>query len=176
MKFRPNHSQYGFTLVEMVVTISTASVLLAMATGVVHRMMRFESQSRQRADVHRTAVRLTNDFRKDVHQAHSIEIGDEAETPNLIRLMFPAGNEVTYLMVNHTVMREQLLDEHSVYRETYEFPIRYQVRFSDRGPQLAGLAVVHNLQLIGIEPQTVVHVEAEVGRLLRLTESLEAAP
>jgi prepilin-type N-terminal cleavage/methylation domain-containing protein len=168
--------QRGFTLVELIVTISTASVLLMLATGVVHSTMRFESMSRQRAEVHRAAVRLSHDFRHDVHRAAGFRISDRADQPPTIRLILPEGSEVTYQVTRQRVLREQRLSAPQVARETYDFPADYQVMFSQSEPQMAELTVEHHLQLVGVDPQTVVHVQAEVGRLLRLAKVEEAAP
>jgi hypothetical protein len=166
----------AFTLVELMVTISTSAVLLGLATGAVHRMMRFESASRQRASVHRTAVRLSNDFRSDIHQANGFEIGDSDDQPPTIRLTLPEGSDVTYQVAGQRVLREQRLDNQQVARETYEFPADHQVRFSDSDARMAELTIVHNLPIVGVDPQTVMHVAAEVGRLLRLTAGEEVAP
>ena len=38
------------------------------------------------------------------------------------------------------------------------------------------LAWLHDLPLVGVDPRAVLHVEAEVGRLLRLTAGEEASP
>jgi len=176
MNIRPGSRRRGTTLIELMVTISTASVLLLLATSVVHRMMRFESKSRQRASVHRTAVRLSHDFRKDIHQADSFQIRGREDQPPTIRLVLPEGSDVTYRVTQHRVLREQRIDDQQVARETYDFPADYQVSFSRSSPRLAELTVVHNPRLAGIGPQTVLHVEAEAGRLLRLAKVEEAAP
>ncbi len=176
MNEQRGNRQRGFTLVEMIVTISTASVLLMLATGVVHSTMRFESMSRQRAEVHRAAVRLSHDFRHDVHRANGFRISDRADQPHTIRLTLPEGSEVTYQVTRQRVLREQRLGAQQVARETYDFPANYQVMFSQSAPQMAELTVEHHLQLVGVDPQTVVHVQAEVGRLLRLAKVEEAAP
>ena len=175
MIMRRGYTQRGFTLVEMVVTISTASILLTLATGVVHRVMRFESVSRQRASVHRAAMRLSHDFRHDVHRANGFEISDPPEQPTM-RLTLPEGNDVTYQVTSQRVLREQQLEDQQVAREIYDFPTDYQVRFSRSAPRLAEISIVHILPLVGIDPQTVVHVETEVGRLQRLTNAVEDSP
>ena len=180
MNEQRGNKRRGFTLVELMVTISSASVLLMLATGVVHSTMRFESMSRQRAEVHRAAVRLSHDFRHDVHRANGFRISDRADQPHTIRLTLPEGSEVTYQVTRQRVLREQRLSTQQVAqqvaRETYDFPANYQVMFSQSEPQMAELTVEHHLQLVGVDPQTVVHVQAEVGRLLRLAKVEEAAP
>jgi len=176
MNKRRGNKQRGFTLVELMVTVSTASVLLMLATGVVHSTMRFESTSRQRAEVHRAAVRLSHDFRHDIHRANGFRISDRADQPPTIRLTLPEGSEVTYEVINQRVLREQRLDAQQVARETYDFPANYRVMFSQSEPRMAELTVEHHLQLVGVDPQTVVHVQAEVGRLLRLEKVEEISP
>ncbi|MCH7753248.1 MAG: prepilin-type N-terminal cleavage/methylation domain-containing protein [Planctomycetes bacterium] len=180
MNKQRGNKQQGFTLVELMVTVSTASVLLMLATGVVHSTMRFESMSRQRASVHRAAVRLSHDFRHDIHRANGFRISDRADKPPTIRLMLPEGSEVTYQVTHQRVLREQRLGAQQVAqqvaRETYDFPANYRVMFSQSEPRMAELTVEHHLQLVGIDPQTVVHVQAEVGRLLRLEKVKEISP
>jgi len=166
----------GFTLVEMLATISSASVLLVLATGVLHRTMRFDSTCRQRAQVHRVAVRLSHDFRHDVHRAESFQVSGVAEEPSSILLELPDGGNVTYQVTEQRVLREQPLASQQVARQTYDFPDDYKVSFLRAGPRLAELTVEHDPHLIGVEPQTVVHVQAEVGRLLRLANVQEVSP
>jgi prepilin-type N-terminal cleavage/methylation domain-containing protein len=176
MIVRPGNMKRGFTLVELIATIAASGVLLVLATGVMHRMMRFESKSRQRASVHLAAVRLSHDFRYDVHQANGFKIGDSDDQQPTIRLTLPEGSDVTYQVAGQRVLREQRLDNQQVARETYEFPADHQMRFSDSDARMAELTIVHNLPIVGVEPQTVIHVAAEVGRLLRLTAGEEVAP
>lgn len=176
MNTRRGNKQRGFTLVELMATVSTSSVLLMLATGVVHSTMRFESTSRQRAEVHRAAVRLSHDFRQDIHRANGFRISDRADQPPTIHLTLPEGSEVTYQVTRQRVLREQRLGAQQVARETYDFPANYRVMFSQSEPRMAELTVEHHLQLVGVDPQTVVHVQAEVGRLLRLAKVEEAAP
>ncbi len=176
MNKQRGNKQRGFTLVELMATISSASVLLMLATGVVHSTMRFESTCRQRASVHRAAVRLSHDFRYDIHRANGFRISDRADQPPTIRLILPEGSEVTYQVTHQRVLREQRLGAQQVARETYDFPADYQVMFSQSEPRMAELTVEHHLQLVGVDPQTVVHVQAEVGRLLRLAKVEEISP
>lgn len=176
MNTRRGNKQRGFTLVELMATVSTSSVLLMLATGVVHSTMRFESMSRQRAEVHRAAVRLSHDFRQDIHRANGFRISDRADQPPTIHLTLPEGSEVTYQVTRQRVLREQRLGAQQVARETYDFPANYRVMFSQSEPRMAELTVEHHLQLVGVDPQTVVHVQAEVGRLLRLQKVEEISP
>ena len=166
----------GHTLVELIVTMSVGSTLLLLATGVVHRTMRFESTSRQRTDVHRTARRLAHDFRRDAHRAESVKLSDEADPPTTIRFSLPDEAAVTYTVARGMVLREQRLAEGQVRREPYYFPPGYRVTFAGVfRPRRAVLSVEHDHGLIGEPPSTLVHVAAEVGRLLRLAQVEEPA-
>jgi len=167
----------GFTLVEMIVIMSVGSSLLLLATGVVHRTMRIESSSRERADDYRTARRLSHDFRRDAHQAESCRVSDEADGPPTIRLSLPDQDDVIYTVARGMVLREQRLAEGQVRYEPYYFPTGYRTAFAQVfRPRRAVLSVEQDLGLAGEPPRTLVHVEAEVGRLLRLAQVEETAP
>ena len=166
----------GFSLVELMATMSTATVLLALATGLVHRTMRFESLSQQRASAERTAARLAHDFRRDVHHAHNTQVSEQDQLSASIRIVISEGGDVTYRATKHRVLREQRLNARQVAREIYDFPEDHQVSFSRPSPRMAVLHVEHQLELIGVAPQHVVHVEAEIGRLHRLIQAAKEAP
>ena len=167
----------GHTLVELIVTMSVGSTLLLLATGVVHRTMRFESVSRERGDVHRTAGRLSHDFRRDAHQAESLQLSDEADQPSTMRLTLPDQDAVTYTVDKGMVLREQRLADGQVRREPYYLPPGYRATFARLfRPRRAVLTVEHDHGLVGEAPRTLVHVEAEVGRLLRLAQIEEPTP
>lgn len=167
----------GHTLVELLVTMSVGGALLLLATGVVHRTMRLESSSHQQADVHRTAVRLSHDFRQDAHRAKSLQLSDLAEESTTIQFTLPDEEPVTYTLAKNMVLREQRLAEGQVRREPYYLPPGYQVAFTQEfRPRRAVLTLDYDHRLVGEAPQPLVRVEAELGRLLRLAQFEEPTP
>ncbi len=157
----------GFTLVEMVAVISVSSVLLVLATGVVHRAMRIDTAWRERADVTRAMTRLAHDLRRDAHRAQSVEI---TQDPLVLRIVFADDAEVSYQVVGEKIVRERQAAGEQTEREYYKKPADYGLEITIlASPERVELRLTHDVKLVGIEPRTVLHVEAQVGRLLRLT-------
>ena len=121
-------------------------------------------------------MRLANDIRRDVHLAKGFQISNRRDQPATIRLNLPDGKDVTYQATNGRILRQQRLDAEQTAYETYDFPNDYRLTFSQPLPQLAEVVVEHDPKLMGVEPLTVVHVKAEVGRLLRLAGLEEDSP
>ena len=86
----------GYSLVELLVTMSVSTVLLGLATGVIHRTMRAESISQDRADLHRVALRLSTALRQDIHRASAaLPLDADNDQPKL-ELEIPGGSKILY--------------------------------------------------------------------------------
>lgn len=84
--------QRGFTLTELMVTMSLGSGLMMLAVGLVHQTMRLTSEARWRAAEHRTIWRLVDQFRRDVHRADAVVV----DSPESIRMVVAGLGDVTY--------------------------------------------------------------------------------
>lgn len=166
----------AFTLIEMMVSISVGSVLMALALGMVHRTMRVESAARAHQAVERTAARLSRQFRHDIHQTQSVALDrQQAGSPNL-RLLLPAQHPITYRITNSGVLREQQQSPESgpIRRELFTFPADHTLRFAEHHrPARAVLTLVRDDRLVGVPPQVRLHVEAVIGQFLQLHSSGE---
>ena len=166
--------QRGFSLVEMLAVIAVSGVLLVIATGAIHRAMRVESNWRQEAEVSRALGRLTHDVRADIHEARGISL---SENPSAMELTAPDGTVTTYEVASDEVIRDYQPVSGARAREFYRKPAGYAVRFaSDAAQRWVVMTVTHDAELVGVAPQVVVHLEAEVGRLARLTQSMGDTP
>jgi len=168
----------GFTLIELLATMAVASVLLTLSAGIIHRTMRFQSAAREELDAQRTAAQLAQQFRADGHQAKGLRVTDQDGRPPSVVFSLPSerGHDVTYTVTDQTMLREQRLDDARVRREQYGFRAGYHVTFAKlQQPQRAVLIVFRDLPGKGTRPREVLHVEVEVGRLLRLAAVQESS-
>ncbi|QDT00791.1 PulJ/GspJ family protein [Adhaeretor mobilis] len=171
------HRSRGFTLVELLISISVGSVLLGLAINMVSRTMRVESGTRTQSQVERTALRLSRQFRSDVHQATSITFIVQQtqlaskQAPTL-QLEVPGQGPITYQVQPAGLIRlQQRMDaktqQNQAYHDLYAFPQDYQVQFTELAePARAVLTLLKETHLVGVPPQVRLHVEAVLGRFL----------
>ena len=163
----------GYSLVELIAMMSTATILLTLATQCVHRTMRLHSQAQQHESVHRAALRLAGDFRRDVHRAIEVRI-ENRKSPHLA-LEMQMGDEVVYAVKEGRVHRTQQRADGQSFEE-YSFPEGCRISFDKPEIHLAELHVQLETEFQAIGPKTITQVTAEIGRLLRLTELREQTP
>ncbi len=168
------NNRRAFTLVEMMVSISVGSVLMALALGIVHRTMRTESTARTHAEVERTAARLSRQFRHDIHQAKSVSLDNQQSDATLLRLVLPDQQPITYRIEKRGILREQQHRDEQTHREIFTFPDDYILQFAElTEPSRAMLTLKHDTKLVGIAPQIKLHIEAVIGQFLRLSQTGE---
>jgi hypothetical protein len=110
----------GVSLVEMLTLMSSCTVILTMSAVLIHRTMRAQEQTRYFFAVERAALRLAEQFRRDVHGARSAatdaDAGDEGA---FLRLEMPAGETVEYRSEEASVLRIVRRDGGPAAREEY---------------------------------------------------------
>lgn len=164
----------GFSLVEMSAAIAVGSVLLVLATGVVHRAMKLDSTWREHADVTRALTRLSHDLRRDAHEAQSLTVTPE---PSEIQFALPDGKTVRYTVAATEIVRESQTAGQQAQREYYKKSADHRVVVTTlSAPERIDVQITRNVKLVGEPPRLVLHVEAQVGRLLRIARTEEPAP
>ena len=73
MNVRIAKSRRGVSLTELLLLMSSYTMILSMCTVLLHRVMHVEIESRSFVDAERTSERLSRQFRQDVHQATAAE-------------------------------------------------------------------------------------------------------
>jgi prepilin-type N-terminal cleavage/methylation domain-containing protein len=63
------NSRHGFSLVELLVVITAMTAILAASVVLIHFVLQFDHEVRQRTHIVTTIGRLAEQFRRDVHQA-----------------------------------------------------------------------------------------------------------
>jgi hypothetical protein len=92
------------SLIELLLAMSACVVVLTMSTALIHRVLHAQSKTRRFFDSERAALRLTEQFRRDVH------IATRADDANLgegifLRLQFTGDRAVEYHRSGSTVVR-----------------------------------------------------------------------
>ena len=183
------HQSRGTTLIELTLTLSACVVVLTMSTGLIHRAMHAHSRARRFFDGERSAQRLSESFRRDVHAAVTATTGDKASDSDLLlRLQRPGGEAIEYRQASGRVERVLYENAAATQREAFVFPMHTQFVAAQESPQLVTLAIAPVPPAEGgstnqpLLPYTIlVHlrVEAVLGRnvfLAQTPESMENAP
>jgi prepilin-type N-terminal cleavage/methylation domain-containing protein len=113
----------AFTLVELLVVLSASSIVLTISTAMIHRTMHVQSRSRQFYDIERSALRLSEQFRHDVHLSQAASIQEPPGNQGVIlRLELPEEQIVEYSRQEGTLHRILLNKKKPLSRQEYPFP------------------------------------------------------
>lgn len=164
----------GVSLAELLVVMIACTALFSLTGELLCRVMRVQIESRGHADVERNALRLSRQFRSDVHQARVFDLADDDES--LVRLELTDGKVAQYTVLDRTIRRQLLRDGEVAAVEVYQFPDPLQCEINELAEparlQLSIAAKPYSLD--PAEPATAVpsnpihlRVEAVLGRDLR---------
>jgi hypothetical protein len=113
----------AISLAELLVVMSTCSIILTMSASLIHRAMRAQSESRSFYHAERSALRLSRQIRHDVHLAKAVSIGSgDTGSDNLLRLEWADGRTVEYSYAEGEVLRLLSRPGGAVSREQFAFP------------------------------------------------------
>jgi len=112
---RANHRP-GYTLLEMMLAITVATVLLGINVGWIHQTMKFSSVTKQRQRQQQSLTRLAWNLRDDVRGCDSISMVGEDQ----LVLNSDAGLKITYTISGRHMLVEKSGDQLMVQRERYD--------------------------------------------------------
>jgi hypothetical protein len=118
---RRSITRRGTNLAELLVTMSACAVILTMSASLIHRAMQASSKARLQHSVERNALRLAQQFRRDVNSATEATT-DSLPEGSLIRLQLPDNRAAEYRQVSGTVQRVLLNEDTVLAREFFVFP------------------------------------------------------
>jgi hypothetical protein len=125
----------GISLVELLVVMTACTVIFTTSAGLIHRMMHADSRARAFYDVERSALRLSRQFRADVHQARNAVVFPEAdETGAFLRLTVDEEQTIEYRHRDGLVTRVLAQRGMGPSREIYAFPSYVKLDLSEAGP------------------------------------------
>jgi hypothetical protein len=185
------HRRRGISLLELMLTLSACIVILTMSAGLIHRAMHAQTKARLFFDVERSACRLGDSFRRDVHAAKSAAVGKSADGKGvLLRLQLAGDQSVEYHQTAGRVERLWHVDGNVRAREMFVFPRETRLQAKQEPPRLLILSIVPpddaadagepaNRPLRPYLVPAILQVEAVLGRNASLVESVnmpELAP
>jgi len=133
----------GVSLAELLLTMSACTVILTMSAGLIHRALHTQSKSRSFFDTERSAMRLSESFRRDVHAAQDAAIGTAAQDEGLLlRLQFSGSQLVEYRQAAGRVERTLHVNGSVRSREAFVFAADTQLTAEKVPPHLVVLSIV----------------------------------
>jgi hypothetical protein len=179
------HPRRGVSLAELLVVMIACVAVISLSSQLICRVMRAQMDSRGHADVERSALRLSRQFRSDVHRTVEAEIvSDKNEV--LATLELAGGDIAEYRCDDQEIERTILRDGERISLEEYRFPetIKCDVKQLADPPrlQLTALAAPTLVptfgkstaeELVAMPPANPVHVqiEAVLGRDERIASA-----
>lgn len=115
------NTRRGIMLVELVVVMSSATIVLSMSAVMIHRIMRVQSSAYEFFDVERSALRLGSQFRNDVHAATDASL-QVADNETVLTLQRADDQTVRYERAEANVVRLLINNGDIVARESFAFP------------------------------------------------------
>src|SRR4051812_35899729 len=97
MTLRFTISRRAVSLTELMVVLSSCTLILSTSGVLLHRVMRIESDSRAFIEVEHACTRLGHQFRSDVHQAKTAELNGAKFKPDVfLQLQLPNNQSIEY--------------------------------------------------------------------------------
>jgi type II secretory pathway pseudopilin PulG len=156
-------SRRGISLIELLLVMSAASVVLTMSATLIHRLMHAQSKASSLVDVERTALRLSEAFRSDVHRA--LRVGEFSAESVLVRLQMPGNQTIEYRSEPQAVRRVVSQGSETMARELFAFSatIKSEVRVSNSRLVTLLARPISDMLLDDRQPE-LLHVEAMLNR------------
>lgn len=129
---RGRRGRAGLTLVEVVVTMSAGTVLLMLAAGLLHSLLRLDRGARALVADDARLDRLARIFRDDAHAATAFEQGGA----DRLALALPGGESVEYRVAEAAVVRTLKAGDAAPREERFKLPAKGTARLevSREGP------------------------------------------
>src|SRR5206468_8588477 len=94
----------GASLVELLVVMSACTSILTTSVVLVHRVMHVQSKARSSLAAQRSALRLSEQFRRDVDQTHDA-LANDLPAEVVLQLQLPEKQTVEYRYLAGVVRR-----------------------------------------------------------------------
>jgi hypothetical protein len=112
----------GVSLTELLLLMSSYTVILSMCGVLLHRVMRVEIDSRSFVEVERTSTRLSRQFRQDVNQAVTAETdATSLQNSAFLRLQLSDNQSIEYRWLEGSVVRTLFQDGRGSAHEEFAF-------------------------------------------------------
>ena len=134
----------GVSLIELLLIMSACTVVLTLTGVLLHRVMRIQMQSRVHVNVERSSMRLSEQFRRDIHQARAAITGNPDQDGNVfLRLESADDRVIAYSRDKGLVRRLESSSNQPTRREEFEFPAASVLRIEQQSaPQRLALTII----------------------------------
>jgi hypothetical protein len=112
----------GASMIELLLIMSACTVVLTLTGVLLHRAMRIQMQSRAHVNAERTALRLSEQFRSDVHQARAVASDFGKNDKLFLHLDLADGRVAEYSRASGTLLRRESGGDRPTRREEFSFP------------------------------------------------------
>jgi hypothetical protein len=164
----------GISLAELLVTMSACTAILSLGAVLLHRAIHLQGRTSDFFVAQRSALRLSDQFRSDVHAARSAETHNLPEN-TVLRLTLGDEKSVDYQFVDGIVQRSMPGGERSQSREQYLFPARCRIAVEEHDlPRRISLTIESQTSdsrkrnLAGSDSPVHLHIESILGRDAKL--------
>jgi type II secretory pathway component PulJ len=135
----------GFSLIELTINLSAASMLMLLAVSAVHSVMTIRTITSGLVEHHKSVARLSLQLRRDVHSAEVAKVGDE----NVLQLQLAHQEMVEYRIVPGAIVRTasgaKLEDSDNAGHERFELRESTEVEISlSQDARIVELAIWRN--------------------------------
>ncbi len=153
--------KFGFTLIELIVSMSIGSLLTSLAIGVVIQSMTMTTSTTAWIDEERAANRLVEQFRRDARHASTFIV----ESAQNVAMQLSSG-AVTYRVEENQVIREETFSDDVAARDRFFVGWHRTVAFAETtNPVGMSLAVTRDTELKNYGRQTDRMVMVTLGHL-----------
>jgi prepilin-type N-terminal cleavage/methylation domain-containing protein len=169
---RRPHPRAGVSLVEMLVVITVAAVMVALAVSTIHLLLRAEHEATNSARCAASVARLAHAFREDLHFAREADLpAVEPGQPIVLVVSSDSGRQIRYELDGHRATRVDTDGANDTNHDTFHFPPETQLSFEREGKGLLRLAIKMPRVGAGVGPEPTAASARPVQRL-----AIEAAP
>jgi hypothetical protein len=178
-------SRRAVSMIELLIVMSACTVVLTLSSSLIVRAMRAHTQSRAYSASERNALRLSSQFRRDVHAAQSaVASGNAQRGDPFLRMELTEDQQVEYSLFDGTVLRLMSRDGKRTAREAYAFPAGCQLIIRELElPRRIALTIATRPNFdvvsegsprpIAVGAPLSLHVEANLGHDWRLAPALD---
>lgn len=138
----------GVSLVELLVTMSFASIVLGMGIGTLHLLLRTDKALTDALWRSQTVSQVSKTFRSDIHAARNItseqpaeeQAANEPASP-VVSLQLAEGHFVRYSIDKNTLFRKELKADKTLREERFRFSPGTVISIETDHPKTAALVI-----------------------------------
>ena len=128
MRRNPPSARRGFSLVELLATITVLTILLGLCAGMIRLLLKLDQTGRDALAISAATNQLARDFRSDAHEAASLTLPDLAG--DRVAWTRTDGSKVEYIIRPNDLLREVSQAGKLRHREIYRRSARTVFSFA----------------------------------------------